>query len=81
MDARIDEDEHPDRRAHESDAGPHTQHRSRMVVGLEGRRSLALGQNDQRVDDFVELADVEDPAPESQPFVPQSANICRIWIA
>lgn len=81
MDPRIDEDKHPDRRAHETDARPHAQHRASMVVRLERRRALALCQNDEGIDDLVELADIEDPAPESQPFVPQSAHIRRIRVA
>lgn len=46
-----------------------------MVVCLEGRAELALGENDQCVDDLVELAEVEDPAVESKALVPQTAKI------
>jgi len=51
------------------------------MVRLQSRAPLALGQDDSRVDDFVELADIEHPAPESQPLVPQPAHICRVRIA
>ena len=52
-----------------------------MVVLLESGAALALGQNDSRVKDLVELGEVEPPAPESKTLVPDSANIRLVWQA
>lgn len=46
-----------------------------MVVLLEGSAALALCENDGRVKDFVELGEVEPPAPESKTLVPDPANV------
>jgi hypothetical protein len=71
----VDEDEHPNGRAHVAHTSPHAKHRARMVVGLQGRATLALCDNDERVQDLVELAQIEDPTPESESLVPQSSNV------
>lgn len=46
-----------------------------MVVGLEGRAELALGEDDEGVDDLVELAEVEDPAVKGKTLVPEAAGV------
>ena len=51
------------------------------MVSLKGCRPLALGQDDQGIKDFVELANVEDPAPKRKTLVPKSANIRGIRVA
>jgi hypothetical protein len=78
MDSRVDEHEHPDRRAHVPDSGPHAKHGSRMMVSLESAAPLALGNDDQGINDLVELAEVEPPAPECQSFIPQAAHVCPV---
>lgn len=50
-----------------------------MVVSLQSSASLALCDNDEGIENLVELAQIEQPAPESQSLVPQSAHIGRIW--
>jgi hypothetical protein len=52
-----------------------------MVVLLESSAALALGQNDGRVKNLVELGKVEPPAPEGETLVPDSANVGRVWQA
>lgn len=81
MDTRIDQSEHPDRRRHEAHTGPHGQHSAGMVVFLESGASLALCEDDGRVQDLVELGEIEPPAPESQTLVPDSANVGCVWQA
>lgn len=49
-----------------------------MVVLLERGASLALCENNGRVEHFVELGEVEPPAPESQALVPDAANVQRV---
>lgn len=75
MNEAVDEDKHPDGRAHVAHTSPHAKHCARMVVGLQSRATLALCDNDERVQDLVELAQIEDPAPESETLVPQSSNV------
>jgi hypothetical protein len=81
VDEAVDEDKHPDRRAHIAHTSPHAQHSACVVVGLQSRAALALCDNDEGVQDLVELAEVEDPTPEGQSFVPQSSNVSRVWVA
>ena len=81
MDEAVDEDKHPDGRAHVAHTSPHAQHSASMVVGLQSRAALALCDNDEGVQNLVELAEVEDPTPEGQPFVPQSSNVGRVRVA
>lgn len=64
VNARVEEDEHPDWRRHEANARPHAQHCAGMVVGLQGCASLALCNNDERVEHLVELGEVEPPSPK-----------------
>lgn len=79
MNRRIELDEDPDGRGHVADARPHAHHGTGMVIGLEGGAALAFGENDEGIEDLVELGQVEPPAPEGQPFIPESSHICRIW--
>lgn len=81
MNGRIDKNKHPDRRAHEADTGPHTQHGASMMVGLQSGTTLALGDNDHRIHDLIEFAHVKDKAPKGQAFVPQPANVRRVGIS
>lgn len=79
VDARVDQSKHPDGRGHEAHASPHGQHSAGVVVLLESGASLALCENNGRVEDLVELGEVEPPAPESETLVPDPANIRRVW--
>ena len=81
MNARINEDEHPNRRTHIPNSSPHTQHRPSVMIRLQCRTPLSLGENNARVEDFVEFADIKHPAPESQSFIPQPSNIRRVRVA
>lgn len=81
VDEAVDEDEHPDRWAHVAHTGPHAEHGASVVVCLQSRAALALRNNDEGVQDLVKLAEVEDPAPESQSLVPQSSNVGRIRVS
>jgi hypothetical protein len=81
VNTRVDEDEHPDGRCHEAHSSPHGQHSAGMVVLLESRAALTLCEDDGRVEDFVELGEVEPPAPERETLVPDPANIARVWQA
>lgn len=81
VDEAVDEDKHPDRRAHIAHTSPHAQHGACVVVRLQSRAALALCDNDEGVQDLVELAEVEDPTPEGQSLVPQSSNISRVRVA
>jgi hypothetical protein len=75
VDTRVDKDKHPDGGRHEAHSSPHGQHSAGMVVLLEGGAALALGEDDGRVEDFVELGEVEPPAPEGKALVPDAADI------
>lgn len=79
MDTRVHERKHPDGRRHVAHSRPHAHHGACVVVGLERRASLSLGNNDGGIEDLVELGEVEEPAPESKTFVPESSNVGRIW--
>ena len=81
VDEAVDEDKHPDRRAHVTHTSPHAQHSACVVVCLQSRAALTLCDNDKGVQDLVELAEVEDPTPEGQSLVPQSSNISRVRVA
>lgn len=81
MNTRVDEDEHPDGGCHEAHSSPHGQHSAGVVVLLESRATLALCEDDSRVEDFVEFGEVEPPTPESETLVPDPANIARVWQA
>lgn len=72
---RIDENKDPDRRRHISHTSPHAQHGTSMVIGLESRAELSLGKNDEGIQNLVELAEVENPAVESDTFGPEAAGL------
>lgn len=74
MDKGVEEDKHPDGCRHVADASPHGHHGTGVVVGLKGRAELALGEDDEGVDDLVELAKVEDPTVEGKALVPEAAR-------
>lgn len=75
MDSGVDEDKHPNGRRHVAHTGPHAHHGTGVVVGLESGAQLALGQDDESVENLVELAEVEDPSVESQALVPDAAHV------
>ena len=78
VDTRVDEREHPDGRRHVTDARPHAQHSTSVVVRLQSGASLALQDDDDRVEHLVELGQVEDPAPEGKTLVPHTAKVIRL---
>jgi hypothetical protein len=47
-----------------------------MVIGLQSRAELSLGEDDEGVEDLVELAKIEDPAIVSQALVPETTRLC-----
>lgn len=75
MDEGVDQDKHPDRRRHEPDTSPHAHHSTSMVVRLQSRARLALGQDDEGVEDLVELAQVKDPAVVRKTLVPDTSRL------
>ena len=75
MNSRVDQDEHPDGRGHVADTSPHAEHGTCVVVSLQGGAPLSLGKDDKSVKDFVELGEVEPPAPEGETFIPEPAHI------
>lgn len=79
MNARVDEDKHPNGRRHVTHASPHTHHGTGVVVCLERGAQLALGQDDEGVEDFIELAQVEDPSVEGEAFVPDATQVGAAW--
>lgn len=81
MDQGIDPAKHPDWRAHVANASPHAEHGTHVMIDLQRAGSLALHQDDQGVEDFIELAEVEHPAPKGQAFVPQPADVGRVRTA
>lgn len=75
MDAGVDKSKHPDRCGHVAHTGPHAHHGASMVVSLQRGAKLALGQDDEGIEDFIELAQVEDPAVEGQSLVPDATRV------
>lgn len=75
MDERVDENKHPDGRGHEAHTSPHAHHGTSMVVCLQGRARLSLGEDNECVEDLVELAEVEDPAIVRQTLGPHASTL------
>lgn len=75
MDKGVEEAEDPDGAGHVAHTSPHAHHGSGVVVGLQSRAVLALGQDDEGVENLVELAQVEDPAVEVEALGPQAAGL------
>lgn len=73
---RVDENKLPDRCSHVTHASPHAQHGSSMVISLESRAKLALGEDDKSIENLVELAEIKDPTIISQTLVPHAARNC-----
>lgn len=55
MDKGVEEDKDPDRSGLVADTGPHGEHRTRVVVGLEEGRAATLEEDDGGINDLVEL--------------------------
>ncbi len=72
MDAGVQEAEQPDRWSHVAHTSPHAHHCTSVMVGLEGGRLFALGENDNGVNDLVKLGEVEEPSVESEALVPET---------
>lgn len=80
VDEGVDQDKDPDGNGHVANASPHAKHGTSVVVGLESRAVLALSEDDEGVQDFVELAEVEDPAVVGETFVPETAHLVRVGV-
>lgn len=78
MNSRIDQRKDPDRRPHVANARPHAHHGTRVVIGLQRRALLALGQDNRGVQDLIEFGQIEDPAKVGQPLVPQPPIVRRV---
>lgn len=55
MNSRVEKNKQPDWRRHISDAGPHAKHCTGMMKRLQRGAGFALGQDDCRVQDLIEL--------------------------
>lgn len=75
MNEGVHKAEDPNGRSHVADTSPHAHHSTGVMVGLQGRALLALGEDDDGVQDLVELAEVENPTVESESLVPQAASV------
>lgn len=69
----VEQNENPDRWRHISNTGPHAQHSTSVMVGLQETALLALRDDDQCVDHLVELGQVEQPSIVREAGVPQSS--------
>jgi hypothetical protein len=77
MNARVNQDKHPDWRRHIANTSPHAQHGTRVVISLESGAALALGNDDGRVKDLVEFGEVEPEAPPGKAFIPHPSHVSR----
>lgn len=73
MNERVEEQKGPDGHRHVAHTSPHAHHGTGMMVCLQSRAQLALGNDDQGVNNLVELADVKQPSVESQSLIPHTA--------
>lgn len=71
VDERVEDDKDPDGGGLVVDAGPHGDHGTGVVVGLEEGGAAALEDDDDGIDDLVELGEVEDVAPVAERTVPE----------
>lgn len=78
MNSRVDQTEDPNGRRHIADTGPHAHHGTSVVISLQRGALLTLGKNDGRVDNLVELGQVEDPAKVSQTLVPETTDVTGV---
>lgn len=81
MNERVEENKDPDGHRHVADASPHAHHGTGVVVRLQSRAELALGKDDEGVKDLIELAEIEQPTIEGQPFVPHAPSRKPAWDA
>lgn len=75
MDKGVEEAEDPDGAGHVPHTSPHAHHGASMVVSLQSRAVLALGQDNEGIQDLVELAQVEDPTVEVEALAPHAAGL------
>lgn len=75
VDAGVEEAEHPDGGGHEAHTSPHAEHSAGVVVSLERRAALSLGEDDSRINDLVELGQVEEVPIKRQSLVPHPAAL------
>lgn len=52
-----------------------------MVVRLQCARSLPLGQDDDRIQDLIKLAEIKPPSVKRKSLIPQPPAIRRVWQA
>lgn len=74
VDARVQEAEEPDGWSHVAHTSPHAHHGTGVVISLKSRGLLALGENDNGINDLVELGEVEEPSVECETLVPETAT-------
>lgn len=72
VDQGVENDKDPDWWRGESNSGPHGEHCTCVVVGLQKGGLLALGQDDEGVDDFVEFGEIEEEAKVGETLFPDS---------
>lgn len=75
VDSGVEEAEHPDGGGHEAHTSPHAEHGTGVVVSLERGAALSLGENDGRINDLVELGQVEEVSVERETLVPHPAAL------
>lgn len=51
---------------------PHANHCTSMMVGLQETTLFALGNDNSRIDNFIELAQIEQPSVERQSLLPHT---------
>lgn len=81
MDERVDQNKYPDGSRHVTHTSPHAKHGTGVMVGLQGRAEFALGEDNEGVQNFVKLAQVENPAIVVESFVPNTSHLSAAGLA
>lgn len=74
VNTRVQEAEEPDSWSHIAHTSPHAHHRTSMVISLQSRRSLSLGQDNNGINNLVKLGKVKEPSIESKTLIPKTST-------
>lgn len=72
VDQRVENTEEPDGRGHETNSSPHANHSTSVMVRLQKAALLSFGNDNGGINNFIELAQVEQPSVECKTLLPHS---------
>jgi hypothetical protein len=77
---RVEDNKDPNRSSLVVDTGPHSNHCTSMMISLKKRRTTTFKDDDNGINDFIKLGEVEKVSPVTKSIIPKTLVSITILI-